>query len=313
MKVTVVFNDVKGTVSGNPDDLLVDLDTVNTAKEIAKALSSLGYNTELFEVDEETVSRLTESYPTDLFFNNAFGIGSLTNSEVDLVRILEKTGIPFSGASSQNIALTTDKISTKAVLAAAGLPIPGKEKFPLIVKPSREDCSLGISQMSVVKNREELKARKEWLEKTYKEEAIVEEFIDGRELNVTVLGGQVLPISEIIFGGGFKNKFKIVDFLAKWKEDSEEYRETVGVCPAQLSRQTEAEIARLALKAFEVTGCRDYARIDMRLDKYEQPFILEVNANPGIGPNDGVSRSARAAGYSYPQLLQKIVSLALLR
>ena len=313
MKITVVYNEVKIKTYGKPEDLLADVDTVKTAEEIALALSSLGYETELFKVDEESVRSLTKSYPTDLFFNNAFGIGSTAKSEADLTGILEKTSKPFSGATSKNIVLTTDKIATKKILAAAMLPVPGNSKFPLIIKPAGEDCSLGISQASVVNNKMELKKQKKLLEKTYAEEVLIEEFIDGRELNVTILGNQVLPISEIIFGKSFKSKYKIVDFAAKWEEETDEFKETVGVCPAKLSEGLRRKIEEIALKAFMVTNCRDFARVDMRLDKNNQPYILEVNANPGIGPNDGVVLSAKAAGHSYLSFLQKIVSLALLR
>jgi D-alanine-D-alanine ligase len=155
------------------------------------------------------------------------------------------------------------------------------------------------------------------LEKIYHEPVLVEEYIDGRELNVTVLGNgknaKVLPTSEIIFGKSFAHKYKVVDFAAKWQKDSSAYKDTVGFCPAKLSEESKKKIEETCLAAFRITGCRDYARVDIRLSKEGIPFVLEVNANPGVGPEDGATRSALAAGYSYPSFLSEIVKIALLR
>lgn len=326
MKITILYNKVTQIENGKPEDLLAEDDTIKTANEINSTLENLGYATELFCVDETSVKKITGNYPTDLFFNNAFGIGNAAKSEGDLAGIIEKTGIPFTGATEKNIILTTDKVATKDVLQAFAIPTPGfamfstvkkietNLKYPLFVKPEGEDCSFGITQSSVVQNEKELKKKVNELMELYHEGILAEEYIEGRELNISVMGKSkdlfVLPVSEIIFGPKFPGKYHIVDFDSKWSENSDFYRETNGVCPAVLDKNVKEKIERIAKKAFEVTGCRHFARVDMRLDKNDQPWVLEVNANPAIGKKDGFVRSARAAGYNYESFLDFLVKLA---
>ncbi|MEK7127665.1 MAG: ATP-grasp domain-containing protein [Patescibacteria group bacterium] len=315
MKIIVLYNSVKSVTVGRAEDVLADQDTVKTAEAIAQNLEA-DHDVSLFEIKENNVSKLKKLKP-DLFFNNAFGIGNVPKSEVDLAAILEKTGVPFTGSPARAIALTTDKTLTKQVLQSSNLPTPGENKFPLIVKPKAEDCSLGITEASVVANEQELEMQVNKLKELYSEDVMSEEYIEGRELNVTVLGNGdsavALPVSEIVFGRKFPGKYKIVDFDAKWEEKTESFKETNGVCPANLSQDILKEVNRVAKVAYKITGCRDYARVDIRLSKDNIPYILEVNANPGIGPSDGAARSARAAGYTYPQFLEAIVSEALKR
>lgn len=315
MKIVVLYNQVKSLAVGQSGDLLADEDTVKTAKAIAENLK-INHQVSLFEIKENNVEDLKKLKP-DVFFNNAFGIGSISKSEVDLAKILEETGIYFTGSGSQAIALTTDKEATKKVVSVLGVPVPGssREKFPLIVKPANEDCSLGINEKAVVNNKQELEKQIEFLEKVYSEPVLVEEYIDGRELNVSVIGtgknAEVLPISEIVFGPSFKNKPKIVDFAAKWYEESISCKETVGSCPANLPKGVANYVKEVALKSFLATGCKNITRVDIRLSKNNIPYVLEVNANPGVGPDDGSTRSARAAGLSYSQFLEKILAVAM--
>lgn len=328
MKITVLFNRVKALPFGLPEEILADEDTVTTARAVTDALITLGHDATLWEVNEKTVSSLPK-IPTEFFFNLAEGIGSLPDSEFKVVAVLEKIGKSFSGSGAKALRLTTDKGKTKKLLIKNNLPTPKYQiarsgdylefglHFPVVAKPVAKDGSVGINGHSVLSRADELRDQVDFLKKTYQEPALVEEYIAGRELNVTVLGNektaQALPISEIIFGPSFKNKFKVVDFAAKWEEKSLNYQETVGVCPAKLAPKTRKRVEAVALGAFKVTGCRGYARIDLRLDKNEQPWILEVNANPGIGPSNGVIRSAKAAGYTYPGFLSRLLSLALMR
>ena len=188
--------------------------------------------------------------------------------------------------------------------------VPGNSIFPLIVKPSNQHCSLGINFDSVVENKIQLNKQIKIIEKQFGQKPLVEEYIFGRELNVMILGDEVLPISEIIFGEYYKDKPKIVDYEAKWREQSENYKQTVGVCPADLEKSLVVKIEKIALKAFQVCGGRDYGRVDMRLSENNEPYVLEVNLNPDIRPDGGAFRSAKTAGYSYPQFLKKIVEIA---
>lgn len=326
-KITVLYNRVESKKEGLPEDILADQDTVSTARVVGEALKRIGYQIDFFEINEKTLPSLFPK-KTDLFFNLAYGIGSLPNTEAEIPPILEKTGLPFTGPPKRTILLTTDKAATKKLFLGQEIPTPRFSvlmstknqkppflSYPLLVKPAGQDCSLGIDQQAVVKNQRQLFKRAQFLINHYHQPALVEEFINTRELNLTVIGNdkeiQVLPVSEIIYGPSYeqKRKWKILDFAAKWKPDSENYQETVGVCPAKLERKTCHLVSELGIRAYKAAGCRDYARIDIRLDENNLPYFLEINVNPGIAPEDGAIRSAKAAGFSYEGFLQKIVEI----
>lgn len=314
MKVTVVYN---RSATANP----VTDDSVQTAQAINTALTSLGYDADLFELKDAS---LPNKLP-DVFFNQAWGIGDDENSEDKVVEILESSGIPFTGASATAIRLTGDKAQTKKLLTTAGVPTPKWQtvsqrnfvlndfSFPVIVKPDGQDCSLGIDQNSIFTSPAGVTDKVAALLKEFSDSVLIEEYVAGREINATVLGDQVLPLSEITFGPSFASQYKIVDYASKWETKSPSFRDTVGVCPADLPAAVTKNIAQLAIKAFELTGGRDFARVDFRLRSDNQPFVLEVNVNPAIGPDDGATRSAHAAGLSYAKFLEKIVQLAYAR
>jgi D-alanine-D-alanine ligase len=218
-------------------------------------------------------------------------------------------------------------LRTKALLQHKGLPTPAfalaklDEKFnlpdtlnfPLIVKPPYEDASQGISCDSVVENRRALLKRISYIHEIYQQPALVEEYIPGRELNVAILGSskpQVLPLSEITFAPELARA--IVCFDSKWSPESAAYRGTKPVCPAQLNPKDRLLINMIATRAYQLLGCRDYARVDIRLNNHT-PYILEVNANPDISPDAGLARSAMSTGLSYPQLIELIVKDAMRR
>lgn len=330
MKVTIVYNNVTQAQNESAQDLLADEDSLLTVQEIENTLDGLGHEVQLFEINEESYKDLQNLEP-DIFVNQAFGIGNIPDSESEVAKLLEKTKIPYTGSDSHAIELSNSKLETKKLLSAANILMPktvstqsgeGKKiddlNFPAIVKLSTYHCSIGMTQKSVVNSPEEVSTRISEMSKIYKGPFIVEEFIDGRELNVCLLGNgedaRVLPISEILFGKFFDNKYKIIDFAAKWLENSDEYKATLGNrCPALLNVDLEEKVNAAAKKAYDLVGCHDYARVDIRLSNDGQPYVLEVNANCAIGPGDGSVRSAKAAGYSYPQFLQKILECAIAR
>jgi D-alanine-D-alanine ligase len=189
-------------------------------------------------------------------------------------------------------------------------------RLPLIVKPSGEDASVGIENSSVVHDIESLRDRVAYIIKTFTEPALVEEYIEGRELNVAIIGNKhpvILPISEIDFSKLPPGYPKIVTYNAKWVEGTAEYLGTVGTCPAKLSPDVEKRVRDVALKAYQLLEIRDYARVDIRLDASNTPFVLEVNPNPDISQDTGFVRSARAAGMTFEDMIAKIVETALER
>ena len=188
--------------------------------------------------------------------------------------------------------------------------------FPLIVKPANEDASVGIDDSSVVYSLPDLRKRVRFIHTEYDQPALAEEYIDGRELNVAILGNRpplALPISEIDFSGLTDGMHKIVSYEAKWMHGTVAYEGTNGVCPAILPAQLEARLKETAVRAYTLIGCRDYARVDFRLTKDGVPYVLEVNPNPDISDDAGFARSARAQGYSFAEIVGKIVESALER
>ncbi|HTY36994.1 MAG TPA: ATP-grasp domain-containing protein, partial [Bacteroidota bacterium] len=186
----------------------------------------------------------------------------------------------------------------------------------VIVKPSLEDASVGIDNGSIVDSFQALKKRVRFIFQNFDQPALVDEYIEGRELNVAIIGNRrpiVLPISEIDFSGLPDNLPHIVTYAAKWMEGTDEYKGTVGVCPAQLPADIERQAKDVALQAYRVMGCRDYARVDMRLDKNNNLYVIEVNPNPDISDDAGFARSARAYGFSFDEIINKIVEYALER
>lgn len=282
------------------------------AELIFGSLQKVGVKAEIFELRPETMKYL-KKLQTDIFFNNCDGIGEDIEHEEAIPDLLDKLNFKYTGSSDKALVLTNNKIKTKKIFKKNQIPTPGNLKFPMIVKPSNQHCSLGISLNSVVNNKIDLEKQVKKIKKEFSQEALIEEYIPGRELSVLILGKEVLPISEIIFGDFFKDKPKIVDFKAKWVENSINYCQTTGVCPAKLNETLETKIKKIALKAFQVCGGRDYGRVDLRLADDGKFYVLEMNLNPDISPGGGAFRSAKTAGYDYPGFLKKIIDVALER
>lgn len=327
-KITVLYNRVETLPFNDSKALLTEAGARDDAKTIAKALNCAGYTADVMELSIETVNQLRR-HKADLFFNLCDGVGSIPKSEHKVPELLDRLKLPYTGADASSLLLTTNKALTKRIFEQNNIPtpayslfeaspvkLPSNLYFPLIVKPMAEDCSLGISSTSVVKNLWELRREVAKIVGRYHEPALVEQYIKGRELNVTVIGNgngiTVLPISEIKFGNSYKNsdKPKIVDFSAKWVEESRSYKDTIGVCPAKMSPKIRQKIERLAIQAYLVCGGRDYARVDMRLARDGMPYFLEVNLNNDLSVGMGAARSAQASGLDYKDFISTIASIA---
>ena len=325
-KVTVLYNEITSLSCVDKDAILADEGGKEDARAIAKALSSDGYKPEIFELTPDNVRDLSK-VKTDLFFNLCDGIGNLPKTEHKVPEILDQMSLPYTGASASSLILTTNKVLTKKIFEQNGIPtpayavfetipdsLPAKMEFPLFAKPVAEDCSVGINTESVINNMSQLRRGVKRLLTKYNQPVLVEEYIAGREFNVTIIGNgdqaRVLPISEIAFGKFYVGKPKFVDFKAKWLESSMYYRHTVGICPAKISSALRRKIEKLSLRAYYACGGRDYARVDIRANRDEVPFFLEVNLNCDISPQMGASRSAKASGLSYSQFIGKLAHIA---
>jgi len=312
---------------GTPDPIGQE-SVVARLRAVAEALQSLGHSVETLEARDSLPVFLEKilSVEANLIFNLCEEFLGQTRFEMNVAAVLELLGIPFTGSSAFTLALSQDKGKTKSILAHHGLPTPsfrvlppGNEgpaaglQYPLIVKPLREDGSLGIDNDAFVRSPKNLRQRVQRIHEKYAQPTLIEEYIDGRELNVSILGNErpeLLPISEIDFSTLPSGLPKICGYTAKWIEGSAEFVHTVPRCPASLPAEVEKKVREVALAAYRIMECRDYARVDLRLSPGGIPFILEVNANPDISPDAGMTRSAKNAGFTYAAFIGRIAEVA---
>jgi D-alanine-D-alanine ligase len=311
---------------------LSEVGVLEEREDLARSLQLMGYRCSIFNVDSDItrlINFLKEGDP-DVIFNLCESVGNEAIHEMHVAGIYELLGIPYTGSDPLTLGTALNKVRVKEILLFNDLPTPRFQLFkspvrivvsdsmnyPLIVKPSHEDASVGIETNSVVYNLADLKKRIRYIIERFDQPALVEEYIDGRELNVAILGNRkplVLPISEIDMSTLPKQYHRIITYNAKWMKGTDEYEHTKGVCPAKLPQEMEQSIKEMALRAYQLLGCRDYARIYIRLSRENKPYILEVNPNPDISDEAGFSRSARAHGYKFEELIGKIVECALER
>jgi D-alanine-D-alanine ligase len=247
-------------------------------------------------------------------------------------QLLELENIPFTGSGSFPLSLALRKEKVKEVLRARGLPVPrggmvvaeselaGLDlRFPAIVKPAREDASVGITRASVVHDHAAMAGRVRHIFEHYRQPALVEEFVEGREVYISLLGRvgqepQVFPFYEIDFSDMPADWPKIVSFEGKWLEDSIEYKGTRPVRCEGLSPELRDKMARTAVEAFQTIGLRDYGRVDIRLTPEGTPYIIDVNPNCDLSHlAGGYAKAAKAAGLTYEDVILRLIELALSR
>ena len=307
-----------------------EFDTIETIKGIAEALKKLGHKVFLIEADEKAFLKFKSlKSKTDLVFNVAEGIFG-EDREAHIPAILEMLQIPYVGSKPITQAICLNKAMTKEVLLYHGIPTAnfqlfktGQEKlkkdlkFPLIIKPNHEGSSKGIFQNSFVKKEKELRKKVKEVIKNLRQSALAEEFLDGREFTVALLGNnpvEVLPPIELNFSALPKNLIPMDSYEVKWLVDNPESDVETVICPAKIEKKLWQEIKEISLKTKEALEILDWCRIDLRLNKRGVPNILEINQIPGIIPepkeNSRFPLAARAAGYTYEQMLDKIIKSA---
>jgi len=273
----------------------------------------------------ESAKESLKALDVDLVFNLFEGFDGCPETESTVANFLSELGLTYTGCPGRALSLGLDKVKTKAHLAAIGIDTPKYQllgpkaislfhlNYPCIVKPCAEDGSNGISEESVVHDFASLGKQVTTINKCFGRRALVEEFVDGREFNITVLGTsepKALSISEIVYSLPPEIP-KILSFSAKWDPQSIYFEHTKAVCPAKIDIELQKRITQIALLAFRLLGSRGYARIDFRLDVKEQLKVIEVNPNPDISPDAGAALQAQAAGMSYNQFIDQLVQLAL--
>jgi D-alanine-D-alanine ligase len=328
MDVTLVYN-LKKKDSEKPEDYFSEFDSEKTVLSIAEAIKKNGHNVTLVEAEADLYAYF-KAHKTDIVFNIAEGKGShLRESHVPA--ILDILNIPYTGSGVTTLALALNKTVTKKILRSENIPTPNFQlfykrdeilspslKFPLIVKPNREGSAKGINISNVVHSKERLLEEVDKIHRFYKQEALVEEFIEGKELTVGILeNGKtiILPILEI----DFSNCIKSGEYFYSWRMKEFQGNEEMGLtptfyCPARLENHIEKTIKEVALKAHHALGCLDMSRTDIRLSRDNVPYVLEVNPLPGLDPEESnFPMMARAAGIDYVEVVNYIISSAISR
>jgi len=295
---------------------------------MAKKLKKAGLDAYCFNLKDDIYSflDLVKHNKPDVIFNFAEIFKEQPRLEMNLVGLYELLGIPYTGAPALALANCQNKFLTKKLLNFHGIKTPKfwmferndfdlnfDFKFPLIVKPAYEDASVGIENDSIVNDVDSLRSRISFVFKQFNQSAVVEEYIEGREFNVSVMGDLdpvVLPISEIDFKRMPDHLYNIVSYQAKWDAHHESYHKTIPICPAKMSTSLEEKLKKTAIAAFRIMGTRDYARVDIRVSNEEKIYVLEVNPNPDLTEGAGFMRSSRTAKMTYTETLKRLIMLA---
>jgi D-alanine-D-alanine ligase len=335
-RVIVIFNrDFEGAEADPENKAREDIKGI--AEHVVEILSrddfvaqGLGITSDVFGAIESI-----KAFAPDVVFNLCESIGGDNRFEPLLPLLLDREGIAYTGSGPLTLGLSLHKHRAKDVLRARGVPTPEAVyvtepdvsrialPFPLIVKPAREDASVGIHSDSVVHDRDALARRVTHVLSHYRQPALVERYIDGREIYVSMLGRtsgapQIFPFYEIDFSLMPADRPRIVSFDGKWVEDSDEFIGTKPVPCTNLTPELKARITEVAQAAFEAMEVRDYARLDVRLPEHGPdagtPFVIDVNPNCDLSDGaGGYSKAANAAGLGYDEVIRRIVELALLR
>jgi D-alanine-D-alanine ligase len=299
---------------------------------VAEALREGGHEPVLLPArnDVREVVDALSTLKADLVFNLCETFAAVDGFEIQVASLLELCRVRFTGSGSQGLFLAFDKGIAKRIFVAEGVPCPryalfeaGRAEpelahlaYPLIVKPAASDASLGIARESLVHDEKALRKRVEWLRAEMKQDALVEEFLDGREFYVAVLGWpepEALPPVELHFQDLPAGVPRLVSRRAKWVSNSVEHNTMYSETAAGLPPDLDAALRRTALDAVRAVRVQDYARVDLRLDATGKPNVLEVNPNPYLHPDSEFAIAAEAGGLPYARLVARIVETALQR
>jgi D-alanine-D-alanine ligase len=302
-----------------PDDVLAELDREETILEIEQAIESGGYKVVRIGHVRNLLERVRGELNVDIIFNICEGLRT-RNRESEVPIILDIFKLPYVGSDGLTMGLTLDKAMAKKAFVADRVPTPkyfvaspkdiniGSMKFPLIVKPKHEGSSKGISQDSVVRNEKELKAQVSEIAALYKQDALVEEFISGTEFTVLVIGNKT-PVAFEPVQIGVCGNVELGDIVYTSRHVTTD--EIVYICPAKISKKLKEKIMRIAVLAYKSVDCRDFGRVDFRVDKKGNPYVLEINPLPSLSTDDVFPLIAKAHKSTYNEFILKIIDAAL--
>ena len=313
------------------DPILNDL--MSVGRNIEKTLQDRGYQVTFFDFNDlpKAFSDIRRS-DVDIIFNVCERINDSSLLEPHSAAILDALQVPYTGSNPMTLALCIDKIRVKKLLAFHDIPTPKWDyaysmedyidedlRYPLIVKPGNTDNSIGITNESVVTNKKELKKQMEYVIKEMKRPVLVEEYIEGDEYDVTIIGNdedelQVLPLSRSIFKNMPPGFWHIYPYQVKWSSEDSVYDNIVVQRPPRnISQKLASLITEIALDTYRILDCHDYGRVEIRVDADNNPYVLELNPNPSINIEDLIPHVAEIAGMNYGEFLENIILMAIQR
>lgn len=301
-----------------------------TEANVMSALATLGYQAEHLAIFDELdlLRQKLENFVPDVLFNLVEQFKRNSAFDQNIVALLEMQGVPFTGCGASGLTLCKHKGISKKILGYHHIDVPNfvviprgqrparvnRPKFPLVVKPVKEEASYGISQASFVETDEQFRDRVLFIHDRYHSDVIAEEYIEGRELYVGIMGNKqlkVFPIRELIFREVPPNEPKIATFKAKWDD---EYRKRWGL-KNQFAEGLEpsllTEIPEMCKRIYRLLTIEGYARIDLRLTADNKVYFIEANPNPHLAADEDFAQSAERAGLKYPQLIEAIIRLGM--
>ena len=311
-----------------------DIDVTTVMQEyraVGRALRRQGYHVRSVNIKDNLtkLENLIRRNKSDVVFNLIEFFHDDTEFEPNVAALFELHQVAYTGSGPLALAMCRNKVLTKRQLLAYEVPTPRfvvvdeprmpkrpKLRFPLIVKPPLEDASSGVEQGSVVHDAEALEQRLAYVHREFGAPILVEEFLDGPELHVGILGNdppEMLPPIQWDFSEMPEDHPHIISFAAKWNPLAEVFHRVHSICPPKLPRRVLRKVEQVAIDAYDVLGCRDYARLDIRLDRQGHPFVLEANPNPDLTEGVSYMESAEAAGLTFGETLERIVEFALRR
>jgi len=330
LQIAILYNEEGQFIRGDAQDLTAIQFTATTAQFLYDALASAGYSTikiavrdSLEELEDTLCSFSTKN---TFIFNNCDGFDGNNLQAVQVIRLIERMGFKHTGAPADSIELCINKPLCKKRLMETGVPTPQYQVFtrpegelhlnlPVIVKPSVEDASMGIDLGSVICDSEDLFPRVEYVLDNYREPAMVEEFVPGRELAVAMCGNktvEILPIAEQDYSLISNPLQWLLTYEAKWDPASPYFHNIGSLVPAPLTRAEEQIVKKAAVNSFRAMGLCDFGRVDMRFYN-GTPYVIDINELPDLSQDAGFWRSAHAAGMTYSQMARHILEHALKR
>jgi len=326
----LVDDDAEPPASTDKSPVTRTLDKKEVEDEVAEALVKLGHEAIKHELDGTPKSLLALArLECDLVFNLTESFAGDDTADFKIAGFLELIGKRYTGSGTHGLMLAQDKAIAKKIFAFHGIHTPVFAKsfrgrldfshdlqFPVIVKPAREDGSIGIEFSAVVSSIRELMERMDWLHANFDSPVLIEEYIEGREMYVGIIGNdkpEALPVVELDLSKLPDGTPRIAAAEVKWGKGTKAYRDTKSAVATDLNEETTLSLQQTAMAAYQALELRDYGRVDMRLQSDGRVHVIEANPNPWLSSKAEFAMAARKAGRTYTQLVEEIVELAMAR